>query len=223
MFRNLACSKITALLFASILCGSAVAQSTNELRAPHPKADKAWVNETTAFLSDSGSKHWIIGRSTTPCLSESEANEKACQDAARQIAGPLHDALHGRSANLGNREWFRCRIQADLNAGRFIHDRSVSKVHKPYGDLWSMEILVDASNDALKSIGVEYAGLLGDEHRSVVQKRMALVSLSAGILLLYGFLNAATKGYFQGRLRIGAAVSLIVSACMIVQFFNAAG
>lgn len=223
MCRSLDCFIIIGSLLFMLPSRAAVVPSTDRPGENRQNKSKAWVDETSAFLSNDGGKQWIIGRSTTPCVSEREATEKACQDAARQMAGLLNDVVRGKVIPAGNREWFRRRILADLNTGRFIYDRSVSKNHKPYGDLWSAEILIDASNESLRSIGVEYSRVLDDERRASMRRRGSLVGLCAAILLIYAIVNSVTKGYFQRRLRVGAVLSLVVSACVIVGAFHAAG
>jgi hypothetical protein len=181
---------------------------------------KLWMDDPSQFLSDAGASRWIIGRSRTPCLSESEADEKACRDAAQQLAGPLHAVMALRSVD---REWLRQRLVADLTAGRFIRDRSVSRVHKPYGDIWSAAILVDASSAQQRSIAVEYSANLRDQRHALVRNIFSMAGMCAAILLIYFVLNAATKGYFRGRLRLGAALSLVVLGCMMVHLYASAG
>lgn len=181
---------------------------------------KPWMDDPAQFLSDAGASRWIIGRSRTPCLSESEADAKACGDAAQQLAAPLSAMTDLRSVN---REWRRRRLAADLIAGRFIRDRSISRVHKPYGEIWSAAILVDASSVQLRSIAVEYSAILRDQRHALIRNIFSMAGMCAAILLIYFALNAATKGYFRGRLRMAAALSLVAMGCMMVRLYASAG
>ena len=50
-----------------------------------------------------------------------------------------------------------------------------------------------------------------------------LLALCGAILVVYAVVNAATKGYFQGRLRAGAYVGIVVLLTLLARSYIATG
>jgi hypothetical protein len=181
--------------------------------------DKPWITDAASFLSSQSHQHCIIGRSSAPCLSEAEAKEQACADASVKVVTAIVLQLDVQPTRL-ERQQLEQRITAELQSGRLIEDRSLSVRHRPYGDIWWGAVLVDASPDRLRPIGIEYSRMLIDRRLSRARQLAAIAGMAAAIVFIYAVLNAVTKGYFRGRLRaIGAAalVLLIAMAWALIQ------
>ena len=168
---------------------------------------KLWVDDFAAFVSSSGGKRWVVGRSNVGCLSESEASDSAIRDARLQLLARVRSQ---RSVPTGSESeaWLKARLKAELATGRLVRDRSVSRIHKPYGELWSEAVLVDASGDRLSAVIRDHDTWQRGRRESTRNSAASIVGLSVVILLIYAVLNAITKGYFRGRLRAAAAVAL---------------
>jgi hypothetical protein len=210
--RVIVMRKISALaLMMVVLTGNALgAEVTPQQRAP-ARSDKRWAQEPAEFLSEAREKQWVIGRSTTPCLSSGEATQQACRDGARQVAMLLYPVTHS-----GERQWASEQLYAELTRGEMVRDRSVTRVVKPYGELWSAMILVDASPGRLRAIAAEHVRAQEMRQRTSARQWMAFAGLFASILAIYAVLNALTKGYFRGRLRAITVVSLAALACGMI-------
>jgi hypothetical protein len=101
------------------------------------------------------------------------------------------------------------RLGQELSAGgSLVSDRFVSRVHRPYGDIWSEAILVDVSSARLAHIAGEHAVWLSGRQHARRSAVASVVGMSLAILLIYAVVNAATKGYFRGYLRTTAAAAM---------------
>jgi hypothetical protein len=164
---------------------------------------KPWVEDFPAFASTGDGARWIVGRSTLPCVSEAEAFEAATRDARAQLLARVRPLL-GESYDGRSEMWLQRRLAQEL----VIVDRSVSRVHRPYGDIWSESLLVDAPHDQLARLAREHAIWRNDQRQTAWGAVASVAGLSITILLIYTAVNAATKGYFRGRLRAAAALTL---------------
>jgi hypothetical protein len=57
-------------------------------------------------------------------------------------------------------------------------------------------------------VAKDYSDWRNKRHRTVGTAVASVFGLSIAILLIYTALNAATRGYFRGRLRVVAAMAL---------------
>ena len=188
------------------------------------KPDRSWVTDSAAFLNRTDARHvWIVGKSVGPCVSATEATAQACRDAAREILPRLDSMwITRRNLSVQEREIIRGRLEADLILGRLVTDRSVSRVQKPYGELWSAAVLVDASPNQLGPLASQYEAALRDRRVSFAQRVAASIGIFAVILGLYWLVNGVTKGYFRGRLRWGAAATLLLAALAMAWWTSSA-
>jgi hypothetical protein len=168
-----------------------------------------WATDPAAFLSSKGDKQWIIGRSDRPCLSSAEATQLACRDAARQIATMLHPLSNVPMPSANDQ--ITSLIRAELARGQWVTERSVTRTPKPYGEIWSAMLLVDASPSTLRAIDAWFSHLQEEHRRTFVQRVTATVGLFVSILLVYAAVNTLTKGFFRGPLRAITAMSLLAA------------
>lgn len=168
---------------------------------------KPWVDDFARFANSTRDKTWIVGHSTTPCLSESEAFDAARRDGATQLLSRLRPRL-ARPYGGESEAWLMQRLSQEIAGGSLVADRFVSRVHRPYGDIWSEAILVDASSARLSHIAGEHAAWLNSRHHARRSAVASVFGMSLAILLIYAVMNAVTKGYFRGYLRTGAALGM---------------
>jgi hypothetical protein len=217
-------AKIFVIVFAISLCSKASATGLSEKPTSPPNqkitAVKPWLDDAALFQSTAGPQRWIIGQSKSPCLSEMEANEKACADAASQLARIVSASPEARGAAA---DQLRRYLVAELVVGRLIIDRSVSRIHKPYGDLWSEAILIEASPDQVRAVAGAYAARRREYHHTLAGRFLALVGIGVAILLLHWVLNTVTKGYFRGQVRLGMVLSFGLLACMLIRLCASSG
>lgn len=162
-----------------------------------------WADEPAAYLSSPAGRQATIGRSHGPCLSAAEAEAQAMDDAARQLvyahvplsAGPNREAL----------------VQS-FRHSFLVRDRSLKVVHKPYGDIWSAAVLVDASSHQVSAEVTRLANQRSIEQRHRVGGTVGVMIVVA---LAYLVANAVTRGYFRRRLRFVAMAACVIPALLI--------
>jgi hypothetical protein len=171
------------------------------------RAATAWADDPAAYLSSPAGRHATIGRSHGPCLSAAEAQAQAIEDAARQLV----DARFGRSRVM-HRDALVQSMRSTLSDGRYVSSRAVKSIHKPYGELWSAAVLIDAPPTAVSQEMARWAN-----ERDVERRRR--VGGTVGIMLIVGLaylvVNAVTRGYFRRRLCCLAVFACVVPALLI--------
>ena len=171
--------------------------------------EKPWADDFPAFTNANPGRPWAVGRTGRPWGSQAEASADALASAAEALVPVVRGRLKGsRRKSASDEGRLRQVILDDLQTGRLVADRFTQRFARPYGDVWSEAVLVDAAPDKLKSIAERY----GREARGrEVHKARAFAAgggLVVGLSVLYLFLNAFTKGYFTWRLR---AVTLLLA------------
>jgi hypothetical protein len=162
-----------------------------------------WADDPAAYLSSPAGRYATIGQSHGPCLSAAEAEAQAMDDAAKQLVYPRVSVRAGRS---------REALMESVRNAMLVRDRSVKVVHKPYGDIWSAAVLVDASPAQIS----QQMTLLALEQKEQRRRRAAG---AAGIIIVVGLAylvaNAVTRGYFRRRLRFLAVAACLVPALLM--------
>jgi hypothetical protein len=177
---------------------------------------KPWVSDFPGYVTGFGGHQWILGRSTRPCATEKEAMDQARSQAAAQVRELLRANVTPARFGGESEAWIRSRVAREMSIGSLVVDRSLSKVKRPYGDVWSAAVLVDASGDRIAPMVREHDAWLRAREVSVRQTTGSILGLGAAILLIYAVMNAATKGYFRGRLRVGGAMALAIGAVWFI-------
>ena len=184
---------------------------------------RPWAADFPAFANAAADRHWVVGRSSKPCLSESEAAEQARRDAGSQVRALLRPHLSSRWLDGDAEAWLKGRVDRELVLGRLIVERSLSKVHRPYADIWSGAVLVDASGDRLAPIVRDYQEWRQVRTHTLRRTGFSVLGFSAAILAIYAVMNALTKGYFRGRLRAGAGLVMGLGAGWLIWLARVAG
>lgn len=220
-------SRFPTILLTALLLGSAPITPAVPVavRAPSPATTapttREWLADFPAFVHANGTRYWIVGHSSATCVTEKEAADQARRDAATQLRNTLRanlpDALFKGEADT----WIKSRVSRDLALGSLIVDRSTSRIHRPYGDIWSAAVLVDASPDRLAPIARDYDAWRTGRTATVTHTGFSLVGLSLAILAIYTVMNVLTKGYFRGRLRASAALALGLGTFLLIYLARA--
>jgi hypothetical protein len=166
--------------------------------------DKPWVEDFSGFLNVKPNRRFVIAKSTDSCMTESEANRQALENACAQLTEMLSRISRRRS---GVPAPLASRVDAeDILEGDLILDRFVQSFEGSAGRIWRQALLIDGSTTKLEQLA----------HRKVVMARAMKMNWARmfitvfGLLLLitivYAFLNAATKGYYVWSLRIAGIV-----------------
>jgi len=178
--------------------------------------EKPWVVDFASFANSRSRKSFAIARSRQTCVSENDAMEQSLADAAvlltRMVgdevrsAGPLGSALQVTST--------------DVRDGDLVVDQFVQGLAGSASKIWRSALLIDTSGPkigwlvdrktrAARSMRMDWARMIG-----------SAVGVVALIVVIYFFLNMATRGYYEWSLRIAGvilAIVAVISVLMMVQ------
>jgi hypothetical protein len=153
--------------------------------------------------------------------SDTAPQERAYQEAVEAAIvelGPIVRSRAGLTPSqaraLGSNR-INTHIAAAVRSGQIVAEDYERRTDRSYGTTWKHYILMDTSPARLEPI---VQRIRGDARMQLVNEATAWGSLGAllgVIVLLYVFLNAATRGYFAWRLR-AAAVMLVIVAVLVV-------
>ena len=178
--------------------------------------DRPWAADPSAYMNDHPDRTTIIGHCGKVAMSEPEARRAAEEDAVRQAAILVqqHELNRGKRFNGDS-----IYLLSDLRRTLPIKDRFVQKFHRPYGDVWSESVLIDASSGWLESMSQRHAVAMYQHETRAKRTAASAFIVLITILIAYLFLNAVTKSYFTARLRFVAilfAVGVMVVAMGII-------
>jgi len=186
-------------------------------------ANEPWCEDFDRWSAKQPGHTWLIAHSGQLCSTSSEALEQALKRAAvkiqRRIAPdlfhtPRHiDALFSSPGSV----WLNMKIVSELRNGTFEKRTFSQRLHRPYGNIWRCAVLVDASPDRLTYLKGEYLSHVQSWRTGWMSTSLSAFGLLAVILVVYLFLNAATKGYYVWSIR-GAAVVLAAAGIGFVLF-----
>jgi hypothetical protein len=190
------------------------------LPATTQSAAKRWVDDWPGFvnsLQSSGGlpELFIRAESKGPCVSESEARQEAIADAARQLE-PVVLARATMIAGPMPLSEVEAQVLAALRSGRLISDQHLVRTDKSYGSLWTCSLLVDRSPLATDPIVQRLIESSRAKLATGTTQWLSVAALTVVVVLLYAFLNAATKGYFVWRLRAVALLALIAAVLAVL-------
>jgi len=104
----------------------------------------------------------------------------------------------------------------DAKANKLIVDNFTQSFQGTAGRIWRQAILLDVSQPKLNQLLQTKVRHSQTVHRVWVEKVGSLLGLALIVLILYIFLNAATKGYYTITLKIVAFVLVVVAIAAVV-------
>ncbi len=176
--------------------------------------EKPWVEDFSGFLNVEPKRRFVVAKSKDSCMTETEANHQAMQDACTQV-----DKMLGRASShlAGKPMAFISQVNSDdLLEGGFILDRFVQSFKGTSGRNWRQALLIDASAERLTQLAQRKAALARAMRTSWMRLFFSVVGLLVLITVVYTFLNAATKGYYAWSLRIAGAVLAVVVIILLL-------
>ncbi len=156
-----------------------------------------------------------------------EAMSRARDSAARQIIGlviwRLRESFGGKSllGFEGAVKLATAEVEGAIETARV--DDFEQFIDRPYGRLYRAAILVGADENFLRKITTKVErALRKGEARARVQRRVVYwkgsiaFTLTLVVAIVYGVLNAMTKGYFTWRLRFLSLLALAAAYAVLV-------
>lgn len=179
--------------------------------------DKPWVEDFNAFVSAADRGTYILAQSTEPALHAGEAQAMAISDAAQQITAHAQArVLSEQRYGSINTTRLHQQIVVALNEGRFIEDRFVQAFERPGGKVYQAWLLIEVDQGVLDEMAREqFIAARHQQYRYFSSAGGAVVMLIV-VLVLYGFLNAATKGYYATGLKVAAGAVMVLGVVWLV-------
>jgi hypothetical protein len=177
--------------------------------------EKPWVEDFAGFLNTKPDSRFIIAKSADSCLTETEANHQALDNACTHVAQMLRESS-GRLS--GTPTPFAQPVNStDIRQGDLILDQFVQSFKGTAGKIWRQALLIDASAEKLAELARRKAVMARARKMSWTRMFLSVVGLLVLITIVYAFLNAATKGYYAWSLRVaGIVLALIVIILLVV-------
>jgi hypothetical protein len=180
--------------------------------------DKPWVDDFATFASNNRGRTWVMAMSREAAVSAAEAEQQALNDAVAQLEPRVRDrmAYHARGAvdSVLQRQ-----IRAGLESSGMIADRFVQRFERPYGEIWQVGLLIDASSKKIAGLADKCDRVLAAQQRTFRQTVLSIAGLVALVCVVYIFLNSVTKGYFVWSLR-AAALAILAGGIFLVLFLS---
>ena len=176
--------------------------------------EKPWVENFSGFLNTRPNSRLIIAKSADSCMTESEANHEALENACTLIAQMLGESsrrLSGIPAPFA-----RPVNSTDILEGDFILDRFVQSFKGTAGRIWRQAFLIDASAEKLAKLAHRKAVTTRARKMSWARMFFSIVGLLVLITVVYAFLNAATKGYYVWSLRIAGIILALITIIILL-------
>ncbi len=173
--------------------------------------EKPWVNNLGAVLNKNQDATLAIARSNGTCTSQLEAQQQAMASVRSLVTQELqrlprpHTVLTGELAVS----------DLEAKANELIVDRFTQSFRGTAGRIFRQAILLDISHRKLNQMLSTKVKLSRVRHKAVATRSGSLLGLALVVLVLYFFLNAATKGYYAITLKTVAFV-LVTAAIAAV-------
>jgi len=188
--------------------------------------EKPWVEDFSGFLNTKPNSRFIIAKSADSCMTQAEANHQALESACAQLTELLdHTSLRSpgdsfRRTPFGGAQvasrFTRKVISTDILKGNFILDRFVQSFKGTAGRIWRQALLIDASAEKLEQLAHRKAVVIRTKRRTWAGMFLSIVGLLVLIIVVYAFLNAATKGYYVWSLRVAGIVLALITIILLL-------
>jgi hypothetical protein len=174
-----------------------------------------WADDLAGYINDHPGHTWIVARSSAPCCSPGDAAQVAETEAATALASLIHRELPASAAPV-SLEDSDALLLSDIRRSLPVKDRFVQRFQRPYGNVWSESILLDASPQWLEEVQRRHVYSLHARHTRMGTIVGSTGIVLAAILVAYLFVNAVTQNYFTGRLRFAAILSAMIAVVVAI-------
>ncbi|HPD45441.1 MAG TPA: hypothetical protein P5279_03605 [Anaerohalosphaeraceae bacterium] len=164
--------------------------------------DKPWVENMSAFLARDPRRQFALARTEQACMSPEEARIQATSAACSVVRNIL--------LRTQGRPVIKADIkvdEADLHSAGLIVDRFAQRLSGGItGRIWREAVLVDISDQKIRQLAAQKIAAVRHHRATWAGMALTLAGMFALILVVYAFLDAATRGYYTWTLRIAVVV-----------------
>ncbi len=175
--------------------------------------EKPWLEDLTGYQSLYPNSRFAVGRSHSSATDEKTAELEAVADACRQVARVLWE-MNPKRGNLLTGE-LTVNLTDIENRGMIL-DRFSQQLYGMAGSICRNALLIDLSPEKVRPLANAKFAIVAEQQRTWAKILLSFVGMAAVILLVYVFLNAATRGYYSWSLRIAAVILLCIGIGMVV-------
>lgn len=169
---------------------------------------------------------WVLGESENFCPDRARSIDQAMRDAASHLREPVSRQLMqspGRQADLLRRpedlyRWLDAEGYRRLKAHDFKTDVFTQEFKRPYGSVWRSAVRVHVTPDEARLLLHAYQARTGAHRVLMLRTLFSAVGLLVLIVAVYGFLSAATRGYYVWSVRLATGVLAAVGVLFIWTF-----
>jgi len=138
------------------------------------------------------------------------------------LASLIQRQAPSNSAAPSSLEESEAMLSSDIRRLLPVKDRFVQRYQRPYGNVWSESILLDASPQWLEDVRRRQAYSLHVRETRVGTTAASAAIVLVAILLAYCFVNAVTKSYFTARLRFAAILCAMIAVAVAIGVISVA-
>ncbi|MBI1314149.1 hypothetical protein GC176_22875 [bacterium] len=171
--------------------------------------EKPWLTSTSEFLSLRHGTTYLVLR----CSQLASSAEEASRDVLEQAASRLGFLIDPRR-NQGLPRPASLIMLEQLEAGKYIADRFVQKLKRPYGEVYREAILLDIGATNLQDMiqaslkeSRQYAAASQRQTARRVDSGLGILIVVGSLTALYLLLNWLTKGYYRGPLTVALCLA----------------
>jgi len=174
-----------------------------------PFREVPWLTHTAAYLNEPGQQQRVIVYSRESSGTAAEARHQALQQARQYIQTQI---------NTEPASHFSVTT-AELNRFDIIQDSFVQSLGGTAGRIWRQALLLDVSPEKIAALKQAKQATRVTDRKTWFSLLVSAVGLGLVILILYIFLNAATRGYYTWSLRVAAVVvtGVILAAIFLLK------
>ncbi len=188
--------------------------------------DKPWNDDFDRWRNTHEPGSWVLGESENFCPDRAQSIDQAMRDAASRLREPVSRQLMQLSGRRG--DWLRRQQDVyhwlddegyrRLRAKDFQTDVFTQEFKRPYGSVWRSAVLVHVPPVKAETLLDAYRQEIGAQRASWFRTLLSAVGLFVLIAAVYGFLSAATRGYYVWSVRLATVVLAAVGAWCIWMF-----
>lgn len=175
--------------------------------------EKPWLTDLAGYQSTFPNSRFVVARSHSSATDEQTARGEAINDACQQVIQVLWDMNPNRGKLISGSLTF---TTTDLESHGLILDRFSQQLYGMAGPICRDALLIDLSPAKIQPLANAKFAMIAEQQKTWARILLSFVGMAAVILVVYAFLNAATRGYYAWSLRIAALVLLGVGVAIVL-------
>ena len=175
--------------------------------------DKPWVEQFAAFVNRQTSQRYLLAQSEAAQTNQAAAAHDARREAARQLLEEIGLTANPSTSHLPH------EVKVGMIAARLANrpevvDTFTQTLEGRHGRVWRHAILVAPNDRLLHDLERDFLVTVASARSRQIVPWAGVIAMFLVVLLMYGVVNAATRGYYTWVLR-GIAILAVVVAIAV--------